>query len=275
MRPALDHRAHEGFNELIVGGTAHALVPPADVNGIPQALGIVGAHIEHDRQSGCGVQTATRGIKREFADRNTHAACALIAEAEDALAIGHDNGLNVVETRVGKNALDVAHMEKAEEETARLAEGMAEFLAAKSYRGRVDDRQHAGEIMHQQGVEQNLDAVLEAAQKDVALKIAWQLREGLHAPGDLLVEGCDIGREQSVQLESVSFLVGKSGSFVEQRIVQKLVTEKVCFNERAVGRVLPSVQYCGGPPARSPPRRIFECRPPDCSRLARLLQVRS
>src|SRR5262249_56679523 len=163
MRPALDHRAHKGFNELIVGGAAHALVPPADINGIRQALSIVGAHIEHDRQSGRGVQTAARGIKRELADRNAHAASALIAEAEDALAIGHNDGLDVVETRVGQNELDAAYVGKAEEETARLAEGMAEFLAAKSYRGSGDDRQHAGEIMHQQSVEQNLDTVLEAA----------------------------------------------------------------------------------------------------------------
>src|SRR5262249_43581203 len=139
MRPALDHRAHKGFNELVVGGTAHALVPPADINGIRQALRIVGAHIEHDGQSGGGVQTAARGIKRELADRDTHATRALIAETEDALAIGYDDGLDIVEARVGENALDVAHMGKAEEETARLAKGMAEFLTAESDRGRVDD----------------------------------------------------------------------------------------------------------------------------------------
>jgi hypothetical protein len=44
-----------------------------------------------------------------------------------------------------------------------------------------------------------------------------------------------------VQLESVSFFVGKSRSLVEQRIVQKLVTEKIGFDERAVGRTLLSV----------------------------------
>jgi hypothetical protein len=44
-----------------------------------------------------------------------------------------------------------------------------------------------------------------------------------------------------MQVESVSLLVGKSRSLVEQRIVEKLVTEKIGFNERAVGRVLPSV----------------------------------
>jgi hypothetical protein len=88
---------------------------------------------------------------------------------------------------------------------------------------------------------ENLDAVLQAAQKDVALEVARQLPESLHAPGDLLLQGCDIGRQESVQLESVSFLVGKSRSFVEQRIVQQLITEQIGFNKPAVGRVLPSV----------------------------------
>src|SRR5262245_20421905 len=235
MRPALAHRAHEGFNEFIVGGAAHALVFPADINGIGQALGVIGTHVEHDRQRGGGVQTAARGIKRQLADGDTHAARALIAETKDALAIGYDDGIDIVEARVGENALDVPHMGKAEKETARLAEGMAEFLAAKSYRGRVDDRQHAGEIMQQQSVEQNLDAVLQAAQKDVAFEIARQLPKGLHAPGDLLVEGCDMGREQSMQVEILSLLVGESRSLVEQWVVQKLVTEKIGFNERAVG----------------------------------------
>jgi hypothetical protein len=105
----------------------------------------------------------------------------------------------------------------------------------------VCDRQHAGEIMHQQSVKQNLDTVLEAAQKDVTLKIARQLQEGLHAPADLLVEGCDIGREQSVQLESVSFFFGKSGSFVQQRIVQKLVTEETSLDNWTARRAMPSV----------------------------------
>jgi len=48
-------------------------------------------------------------------------------------------------------------------------------------------------------------------------------------------------REQPVQVESVSLLVSKSCSFVEQRIVQQLITEEVGFNEPTVGRVLPSV----------------------------------
>jgi hypothetical protein len=44
-----------------------------------------------------------------------------------------------------------------------------------------------------------------------------------------------------MQVESVSLLVGKSRSFVEQWVVEKLVTEEVGFNEGAVGRTLPSV----------------------------------
>jgi acetolactate synthase regulatory subunit len=48
-----------------------------------------------------------------------------------------------------------------------------------------------------------------------------------------------------VQLESIPFFFAKSSSFVEKRIVQKLVTEEIRFNERAVVQVLTSVQHCG------------------------------
>lgn len=144
IRPALGNRADECINELVVFGAAHALVLPADVNGIRQALGIVGTGIEQDRQSGGRVQSAARGIKRELADRDTHPARALIAEAEDTLAIGHDDGLDVVEARIGQDALDLPHMGETEEESAGLAKGVAEFLAANSDRGRVHDWQHFG-----------------------------------------------------------------------------------------------------------------------------------
>jgi hypothetical protein len=181
------------------------------------------------------VQTAAGGVKRKLADRDPHSARALIAEAEDTLAISDHDGLDIVETWISENVLDALHVGVAEEETARLAEGMAEFLAGESHRGRVDDRQHAAKIIQQQRVEQNLDAVLQAAQKHVPLKIGRQAPESLHTPGHLLFEGCDVWRKEPVQLESVSFLLGESSSFIEQRIVQKLVTEKSSLNERTVG----------------------------------------
>ena len=46
------------------------------------------------------MEPRTRGVERELADRDPHAAGALIAQAEDALAIADDDDLDAVEPRV-------------------------------------------------------------------------------------------------------------------------------------------------------------------------------
>ena len=79
---------------------------PADIERIGQAVGIVGADIEQDRQRRRRMQAAAAGIERELADRDAHAAGALIAEAENALAIGHDDRLDLVEARMRENPVD-------------------------------------------------------------------------------------------------------------------------------------------------------------------------
>ena len=49
------------------------------------------------------MDAAAGGVERELADRDAHAAGALVAEAEDALAVGDDDHLGVVELRIGED----------------------------------------------------------------------------------------------------------------------------------------------------------------------------
>ena len=78
-------------------------MPPADVKRIGQPLDVVGADVEEHRQGGAGMDAAASGVKRELADRDAHAASTLIAEAEDALAVGDDDHFGAVELRIGEN----------------------------------------------------------------------------------------------------------------------------------------------------------------------------
>ena len=87
MRPALVDRRDELLDKIVVFGPAHALVPPADIERIVEIGVVVGADIEQDRQRGRRIDAAAGGVERELADRNAHAAGALVAEAEDALAV--------------------------------------------------------------------------------------------------------------------------------------------------------------------------------------------
>ena len=53
------------------------------------------------------MQPGAGGVERELADRDAHAAGALIAKAEDALAVADDDGFDAVEARMRENAADV------------------------------------------------------------------------------------------------------------------------------------------------------------------------
>src|SRR3974390_515659 len=194
------------------------------------------------------MQTAAGGIERKLANGDAHPARALVAKTEDALAIGHHNGLDLVETRIGQNALDTLDVRNAEKQSARLAEGMTEFLAAETHCRRVDNRQHLGHIARKQSVEQHLVAVLQAAQEDIARKIVRQPPERLPATVNLLLERRDVGRQQPVQLEPVALLLGERGSLVQERIVEKVVAEYGSFDERLFGQALLSTQHYARPP---------------------------
>ena len=223
MRPAFAHGIDEGGDERVIGVAAHPFVLPADILRIVQMLAAVGADVEDDRQRRRRMQSGAGGVERELADRNAHAAGALVAEAEDALAVADDDGLDAVEARIGEDAADVGLVRVAEKQAAGLAENAGKLLAAETDRRRIDDRHHLFDVAGQQRVEQSLVAILQAAQEDVFLDIAAELAEGVEPALDLVVERGDVGRQQAVQLEGIALGLGEGRALVEQRIVEELI----------------------------------------------------
>ena len=96
-------------------------MPPADVERVGESRLVVGADVEQDRQRRRGMDAGAGRVERELADRDPHAAGALIAEAEDALAVADDDHLDRVEARIRENLLDAIAVRPAEEQAARLA----------------------------------------------------------------------------------------------------------------------------------------------------------
>ena len=72
MRPPFDHGGYERLDELVIGGAANALVSPADIDRIREAIRIVRSDVEQDRQRAGRIEAAASGIERQFADRNAH-----------------------------------------------------------------------------------------------------------------------------------------------------------------------------------------------------------
>ena len=89
---------HEPVDEVEVRLTGHALVAPAEVLGIVEALRVVGADVEHDRQRPLRADAADERVERELADRDAEAADALVADAQDALAVGDDDDVDLADS---------------------------------------------------------------------------------------------------------------------------------------------------------------------------------
>src|SRR5579862_5605468 len=139
--------------------------------------------------------TAAR-IERQFADRDAHAIGPLIAQSKDALAIRHDDGLDLVEAGRRQNLLDAALVRQTQEQAAWLSEQSAELLAAGADSGGVDDRQQFFEILAEQREEQGFVAVLQIAQEGIALEIGFEAAQRLEPSRYLFVERSDVGRQE-------------------------------------------------------------------------------
>ena len=76
----------DGFDkfghERLVGLASQPRFTHTNVERIVEQRLVVGADIEHHRQALMGMNPGTRDIKRQFTDRNAHAAGAEIAEAD-------------------------------------------------------------------------------------------------------------------------------------------------------------------------------------------------
>src|SRR5258708_26782364 len=106
VRPAALDGPDELIDESFVLGAAHTLVAPADVKWIGEALLIVGAHVEQNRQAPLRTDAAQRGVECHFADGNAHATGALVAPAQNAFSVANNDAADPVGSRMGENLIE-------------------------------------------------------------------------------------------------------------------------------------------------------------------------
>jgi hypothetical protein len=135
VRPAALDGGHKLLDERVVLRAANALVLPADVDGVVEQRFVVRSHVEQNRQAVLRRNAAQRGVESHLADGDAHAAGALVAQAENALAVRDHDATHLVIARVGQNLLDAVLVRIAEEEAARPAPNLAEALAALAHAG--------------------------------------------------------------------------------------------------------------------------------------------
>ena len=90
-REILFNGDHEFLNERVISFTANPFLPQTGVERIVQQRLVVGANVNGDGQTLCGMNAGTRSVERQLADRNAHAGSAEIAEAKNAFPVRDDD----------------------------------------------------------------------------------------------------------------------------------------------------------------------------------------
>ena len=125
LREAAPDGVHELLDQLVVVGAAQPGMPPPEVELVVEQGLVVGADVEADRQRLAGVDAGGRGVERELADGDAHAAGALVAQPEDALVVGDDDQAHVVVRDVGQHRLDAPAVVGRDPEAAGAPEDVA------------------------------------------------------------------------------------------------------------------------------------------------------
>ena len=199
-----DDAPHEGLDELLVGRAAQPPRAVADVERVTEQLAIVGADVEGDRQREGGMQTARGRVEGQLADGDAHAAGALVAEAEDALVVGHDDEADVRVGRVAQDLRDAVDVGGRDPDAARASDDVAELLAGLAHRGRVDDGHELFEMVGQEPIEERRVAVLERGQADVLLEGVVLALDVLPLELHLLLDALDAVGQQTTRRPKAS-----------------------------------------------------------------------
>ena len=129
-------------DKVVILRTPDAPVAPADIEWVLQPFFVFGSDIEQNRQATFRRNSGQSGIERHLTDRNAHASGALVAQAQNAFAVAHDNAFDSGIARMGKDLIDQISVRIAQEKTSRFTPDFTELLAGFAY-GR-EYRQSAG-----------------------------------------------------------------------------------------------------------------------------------
>ena len=227
IRPFTLYCLHELVDKLEIGIAGDTFLAPADIHRIVEPFLIIRSYIEDDGQCHAGIDATRRRIKRQLADGNAHAARALIAKAENTLAIGDDNRLHRLVEGVIENAVDVMAVRVGNKQPARSPVNLTELLAGLADHRGVDQRHHLLDMDDDQIVIQHFIGILKGAQIDMPLQVRIFRLDGLIGPRRLLLQRLDMRRQQAEQTKRLPLLQGKGRALVQDRLAEKRQPDRV------------------------------------------------
>jgi hypothetical protein len=167
------------------------------------------------------MNAGTRDVERELADGDAHAPRTLVSEAEDALVVGDDDEADVLVGKVAEPLGDAVDVVGREPDAPHVAHDVAEALTRLSNGGRVDDRHQLTHMLHQHAVEEDLVAMEERGETDVALELGALLVQMLELELDLLLDRLDRRGQQPMQAALLALLGSERQPLVRRRVLEQ------------------------------------------------------
>ena len=168
------------------------------------------------------MDTRPDDVEVELADGDAHAAGALIAEAQDALAVRDDDEAHVLVGRLAQYVRDATAVVGRDPEAAAMAKHLAVHLAGPADRRRVDDREHLLEVLEDHAVVEDRVARLQIRQRDVFRERIRRVADVSDGARDLLFLRPNGAREQARETQRLPVLAREPGAAVVHVVVEQI-----------------------------------------------------
>ena len=166
------HCGDELVDEREVFQPADAARRPTQVLIVGEQLFVVGAEVEAHGYRLSRIDAGGRGVQRELALRDRHAACALVADAENRFVVGDDEQPDLaVADDAPKHGLHAAFHVRRDPNAAAALEHLTELLHRCADRRRVDDRHQLFEVVGEHAIVKMHVAIEQRVQHHVLLQI--------------------------------------------------------------------------------------------------------
>ena len=120
-----------------------------------------------------------------------------------------------------QHVIDPVLVRIGDEEAAGAAVDVGELLARLAHGRGIDDRQHLGQVVVQQTVEERLVGILDVTQIDVLVHVVAKRHELTVGPLGLLFDGFNILGQQALEVEIAALFTGEGAALVEQGGLQQ------------------------------------------------------